>query len=282
MITKQLTTILTTITVSGVLLALPTLVGAWSTDQSANSLCLANNTGAIRFSFTNKESNRGMKVSVKDSQTGATFSLGTVNGEQTKTGEIDTGRSILNNGTITFLLTWVSGSGSDSRTANYSGIRCVTPTPTPTNTPVPTATPTVTPMPSATPTPTATPMPSATPTVTPTNTPVPTVTPTQPTQNTNNCDDSTQVGNTNANNNCNNNNNNNSNNNTQSQNQTQNNNQNVNVTLTNQEEVLAAATTITPVPTKLPATGAPVETWVSLFGLVPVGFGIKRFASKVI
>lgn len=267
MISKKLTTILATATISGALLLIPTIANAWTTGQSAQAICLANSTGAIKFSFTNKETDKGMKVSVKDSQTGATFDMGTVDAQQTKSGEIDTGKSNLGSGTITFFLTWVTGSGSDSRTANYSGITCVAPTATPTPTSIPTATPT------PTVTPTDTPMPSAT----PTPTDVPTVTPTPTNQNTDNCDDSTQVDNNNANNNCNNNNNNNDNNNQQSQDQTQNNNQDVNVTVNNNNttQVLAAET-----PTKLPSTGADASVWMSLFGLIPAGFGIRKFALK--
>ncbi len=276
MISKRLTTVLATATLSGALLLIPTLAHAWSTDQSAQALCLANSTGAIRFSFTNKETNNSpMNVSVKDSQTGATFNLGTINDQQTKTGEIDTGKSNLSNGTITFYLTWTNKSGSDSRTANYSAITCVAPTATPTPRPSATPTPTSTPMPSATPTPTETPVPSAT----PTPTVAVTVTPTPTSTNTNNCDDSTQTGNNNANNNCNNNNNTNNNSNSQSQDQTQNNNQNVNVTVNNNnntQTVLAASTT----PTQLPSTGADATVWMSLFGLIPAGFGIRKFASK--
>lgn len=159
-----------------------TLALAWNTSQSANASCVQSGA-AIHVSFTNTETNKSqaMKVVAKDNQTGASVDLGTVAAQQTVSGDIATGKTSLNNGTVTFSLTWANGqSGSDSRTASYNSVSCQpNPTPTPTQAPTPTitVTPTCTPTPTVTPTATPTVTPTETPSVTPTETPTPTPTP---------------------------------------------------------------------------------------------------------
>ncbi len=132
----------------------------WYTSQSATSVCGPDATAVITATFTNTEtsSSMGMNVVVKDNQTGKSVNMGTVAAKQTKSASIDTGKSSLNSGQVTFNLTWSSGqSGSDSRTAPYPAVsKCVAPTNTPTPTPKNTPTPTPTPKPNSTPTPTPT------------------------------------------------------------------------------------------------------------------------------
>jgi len=105
---------------------------AWSTTQSAKSICIAQ-AASIKVTFSNTESRRGMKVTVKDVQTNKSVDLGTVNAGETKTGTIDTEFSKLNKGSVIFFLNWATPpTGSDTRSANYDSINCVSPTPTPT------------------------------------------------------------------------------------------------------------------------------------------------------
>ena len=158
---------------------------AWYTSQSSSAVCSPTSTNAlITVSFTNQESNPslGMLVKVVDTQTGKSVDLGTINSGATKTGQIDTGRTSLNSGYVTFNLAWSNGySGTDSRTAGYSQVvNCAPPTPTPTPSPIiptpttkpaPTSTPIPTPTPTTKPTPTPSPVPSASPT--PTTCPTP-------------------------------------------------------------------------------------------------------------
>lgn len=128
----------------------------WLTNQSASSACATDGTGAIiSATFTNTElpsSSTEMNVTVKDNQTGKTADLGSIQGGDTRTGTIQTGKSSLQAGTVTFNLSWTNGqSGTDTRTANYYAVsQCIAPTPTPTITTTPT------PVPSGQPTPTPT------------------------------------------------------------------------------------------------------------------------------
>lgn len=156
-------------------LVITPMVSAWQTSQSASADCDRSGFADINVSFTNEENSRSMDVVAKDNQSGISVDLGTVNAHQTKTGEIVTGHSSVNNGTVTFTLTWTNDkSQHDTRTTNYNSVVCHGPTPTTTPPPTPTATPTPTSRPTPTPTPTSAP----TPTPTPTNAPSPTLTPT--------------------------------------------------------------------------------------------------------
>ncbi len=255
---KHLGKILAGTGVAGVLLTVPMIVLAWTTSQSAQAACSSDSHATIAVSFTNTESNSslGMNVIATDSQTGTINNMGTVAAQQTKTAIMTTGQNSLNNGTVTFHLTWASGaSGTDQRTASYSSVTCQAPTPTPTTapTPTPTVAPTATPTPTSTPTPTvaptATPTPTSapTPSVTPTDTPTPTAAPTEaptPTP-------VIVINNTN----------NNTNNNT------------VNVTVP-QQAILAASTT----PTALPKTGPVDGVLFGLLTLIPVGLKFRKMA----
>lgn len=139
----------------------------WLTSQSASTSCPTGGSGAvISVSFTNTEPNQpsmAMNVTALDEQTNKSVNLGSIAGGQTKTGQIQTGKTALNAGTVKFSLSWTDGhSGTDSRTADYKAVgNCQPPTPTPSPTP-------------AGPTPTGT----RTPTPTPTKTPTPTICPT--------------------------------------------------------------------------------------------------------
>lgn len=144
----------------------------WETNQSASTSCPTDGGGAvINVSFTNREPNRAslaMDVLVTDQQSGKSTNLGSIAGGQTKTGQIKTGRTTLNAGSVRFNLTWSDGRpGVDSRTASYKAVtNCQPPTATPTKTPTPTeVTPTLTKTP--TPTPTKTPTPTICPTLGP-------------------------------------------------------------------------------------------------------------------
>jgi hypothetical protein len=112
---------------------------AWLTSQSATSVCTASGA-ALNVSFTNTEptSYYNMNVSVRDIQNGNTISLGTVAAQQTKTGTIIIGKSLIGNGSVAFDLSWTNRPGTDVRYANYNGISCSsTPTVSPSPTPVP-------------------------------------------------------------------------------------------------------------------------------------------------
>lgn len=130
---------------------------AWSTSQFANAVCTSSGIVIINVRFINEEASRGMIVKAVDNQSGKSISLGTIGATKTKTGEIDTGRTSLNSGQVTFELAWADSPNlTDSRTAGYSAVaECVSPTLTPTPTVV-TTTPTTTASPSAGPSPTIT------------------------------------------------------------------------------------------------------------------------------
>lgn len=258
-----------TVALASILLAVPNVVMAWSTSESAQATCLSN-TANIGVSFKNTETDKtlAMNVIAKDNQTNNSVNLGTIQAQQTKTGTITTGVNKLNNGTVTFALTWTNKSGSDSRTVNYNAVTCQaptsTPTPKPTVTPKPTCTPT--PRPSATPTPkltetptpkpTETPEPTKTPSATPTTIPTSSVTPTevpQPTQ--------IVINNTNNNNNVN------------------------SIDITNNNTATATAIASTPSnttvqsaaqTTTLPSTGTAIEAY-GVFSLLPLGAYIRKF-----
>jgi hypothetical protein len=152
---------------------------AWATDQSAATICPPDGSGVnINVTFSNTEPTRNstsMDVTVKDRQTGKTVNLGSIQGGQTKSGVIATGKTTLSAGTVDFNLKWTDGhSGIDSKTATYKAVtNCNPPTPTPTK--PPTITPT---KPYSTPSPTTklsiTPKPSVSvsPTICPTLGPV--------------------------------------------------------------------------------------------------------------
>ncbi len=146
----------------------------WDTTQSASTSCPANGQGAeIKVIFTNTEPNRtslAMDVIAKDQQTGKSVNMGTIKGGETKIDVIQTGKSTLQAGTVTFSLKWSDGhSGTDSRSASYRAVgNCIQPTPTPTRVPTPTKEPT----PTLTPTPYPTGQPTPTPTICPTLKPV--------------------------------------------------------------------------------------------------------------
>src|SRR5260221_628228 len=78
----------------------------WYTAQSVNTVCNTNGTISITVSFTNAEATRSMIVSAKDTQSGKSINLGTIDPGKTKTGQIDTGMSVANAGTIEFKLAW--------------------------------------------------------------------------------------------------------------------------------------------------------------------------------
>lgn len=155
------------------IVAIAAVAGAWYTGQSASAGC-DGGSATISVNFENQEpagSNLGMRVIARDGQTGSSIDLGDVAPQASASGTINTGRSSLAAGTVTFHLTWSDGhGGSDSRSANYGAVTCDAP---PTETPEP---PTETPeLPTETPAPPEeTPVPSETP-ETPTNTPVPPV-----------------------------------------------------------------------------------------------------------
>lgn len=140
----------------------------WMTSQSASTTCPADGNGVeITVKFSNTEPDRSslsMDVIAKDNQTGKSVNMGSIRGGSTKTSIIQTGRSSLNAGSVTFSLKWTDGhSGVDSRTASYKAVgNCQPPTPTPTPEPSPT------PLPSG--------VPSPTPTICPTLGPVKNVT----------------------------------------------------------------------------------------------------------
>lgn len=128
----------------------------WDTNQSATTTCPTNGSGVeISATFSNTEPNKSslsMDVVVKDQQTGQSVNMGTIKGGETKKSIIQTGKTTLNSGSVTFTLKWTDGhSGVDTRTANYKAVSSCIPKPTPTI-PQPTATQTPTGQPTPTPT----------------------------------------------------------------------------------------------------------------------------------
>lgn len=149
----------------------------WVTDESASTACATDGSGAdIAASFTNSESpssSTAMNVTVTDQQTGKSVNMGAIQGGATKTVIIETGKTSLNAGQVTFALSWTDGhSGTDSKTANYSAVSYCNPKPTPTPTPKPYPTPTLAPKETPTSTPKPTPTGVPTPTICPTLAPV--------------------------------------------------------------------------------------------------------------
>ncbi|HEX9679031.1 MAG TPA: hypothetical protein VGA08_00200 [Candidatus Saccharimonadales bacterium] len=121
--------VLPAILVSGVglasLYAAPAL--AWKTDQSANSLC-EDGQALIDWTFTNKESNKKMIVTVKVNETGKVLAPKQADAGATIGGTIDAEAEKLTAGTLTFELKWADGTkGVDSRQASYSAIECEQP-----------------------------------------------------------------------------------------------------------------------------------------------------------
>jgi hypothetical protein len=118
----------------------------WLTTQSASTTCAADGSGAnIAATFINTEprsTSTDMNVIVHDQQTGMSANMGSIQGGDTKTVTIKTGRATLSAGSVIFALSWTDGhSGTDTRTASYNAVKyCVQPTPTPTNKPSPTPT----------------------------------------------------------------------------------------------------------------------------------------------
>ena len=122
----------------------------WLTNQSASATCPADGSGVtINVIFTNtepKKSSTAMDVTAKDSQSGKSVDMGSIQGGSTSSNTITTGKSSLKSGSVTFLLTWTDGhKGSDSRTASYKSVSNCAPQPTATPTPYPTGQPTPTP-----------------------------------------------------------------------------------------------------------------------------------------
>lgn len=154
---------------------------AWCTEQSASVSCVNGADIHVSFSNTETDKNMAMNVVAKDNQTGQSIDLGKIDAQQTKSGDIATGKSTINSGNVTFYLTWANGqSGSDTRNEGYSAVTCQMPTPTqqPSPTVTPTSIPSATPTNEPSPTPTPTCEETTTPTVTPEVTETPTVTPT--------------------------------------------------------------------------------------------------------
>lgn len=118
----------------------------WLTTQSASTACAADGSGAnIEATFINTEprsKSTAMNVIVHDQQTGMSANMGSIQGGDTKTVKIQTGRTSLAAGSVIFALSWTDGhSGTDTRTASYKAVsKCVQPTPTPTKKPTPTPT----------------------------------------------------------------------------------------------------------------------------------------------
>ncbi len=105
---------------------------AWSTTQSAKTVCPVDGSGAIvEVSFTNTESSKSMDVVAKDIQSGKFIDLGTVKPKETKEGQINTESTTLEKGSVQFNLKWTDGSsGIDTRLASYEKLEeCDTPPP---------------------------------------------------------------------------------------------------------------------------------------------------------
>lgn len=132
----------------------------WITDESASTACAPDGSGAnIAVTFTNSEApstSTAMNVTATDQQTGKSVNMGSIAGGKTNTSIIETGKTSLKAGEVSFALSWTNGqSGTDTKTANYNAVsQCVAQvTPTLTTTPAqPTQTPA--PLPSGTPAPT--------------------------------------------------------------------------------------------------------------------------------
>src|SRR5947209_172510 len=92
------------ITICGSAMLIPAVAAlAWNTSQSASTDCTQTGT-EIHVSFTNTETNPAhtMHVAAKDNQTNQSTDLGTIAPQQSQSGNIDTGKSTINNGTVTY------------------------------------------------------------------------------------------------------------------------------------------------------------------------------------
>ena len=103
------------------------VVLACQTAQSATSQCY-NDTASVKFYFKNADPNEPkyrMNVEARDSNTGKTVNLGTINPGETKNGVLNTGLSSINSGNVIFTITWANGApGVNTATAGYNSISC--------------------------------------------------------------------------------------------------------------------------------------------------------------
>jgi hypothetical protein len=97
---------------------------AWSTQQSAATQCSSTaGSAVIVVTFANTESSQAMTVTADDLQTGKFVNLGTIAAQDVKAGNIVTGKSSLNSGSVVFNLTWANGqSGTDQVYATYNAV----------------------------------------------------------------------------------------------------------------------------------------------------------------
>jgi hypothetical protein len=95
-----------------------------------------------------------MNITATDTQSGKSITLTDIQGGDSKTGQIQTGKTTLAAGTVSFGLSWTDGhSGTDSRTAPYNKVsNCQPPSPSPSPTPKTTPKPSPSALPSVSPT----------------------------------------------------------------------------------------------------------------------------------
>jgi len=112
--------------VLGLLALAPVPAYAWRISQTAKSVC-ENGKAAIDWTFVNNESNRSIKVVVKDERSGQSQPARTLAAGQAASGTISTGQASISSGEISFLLKWADGEkGSDIRDEKYAKINCAT------------------------------------------------------------------------------------------------------------------------------------------------------------
>lgn len=104
---------------------------AWKVGHSASAICNDDASISFNWSFENQEPNKeslSMDLIVSDSNSNATSETYTVKPGETVTGILETDLKSVENGTISFTLTWSDGrTGIDTRTSHYTALQCAQP-----------------------------------------------------------------------------------------------------------------------------------------------------------
>ena len=97
---------------------------AWNTNSSAVSTCPSTGTVIIKVSYTNTDPTLGtLQVTAQDIQTGSSTDIGIVQPGETKTGQIATGKTVLNQNSVLFKLHRIN-ENTDTASAPYNAISC--------------------------------------------------------------------------------------------------------------------------------------------------------------
>ena len=101
---------------------------AWKVGHGASAFCNDDAKISFNWSFQNKEPNQAkwdIDLTVTDSNTGKSEGPVTVKATKSTTGMIDTDLTMVDDGKVTFKMTWTDGrNGVDTRVASYDALEC--------------------------------------------------------------------------------------------------------------------------------------------------------------